>query len=238
MTTRKRLAIRALYIVLVGALVLGVAEAFIETTDHRTPTERAEAWVVAHTRSLPSTLEEIAAFPLEYREAIREALPPGTRSELWKAQFQRFLDTAPDLSEEQRAYVQSLIREFTPENIERASLVNPDVFDVCERAPELFPSREQMQLFNVLGWNASPDVSWNSLVASSRTRVLSTLSSFVKPAYASRVQDRCQCNGWGWCECSGSETCSQVECTTNWNCGCGEDPNNCTEKCVWTPESN
>lgn len=172
MQIRKHLWLRTLYIALVGILVLGVAELLFAITDTRTAAERAKAWAVSNEASLPMTLEEIAAFPREYREAIRESLPADVRSTLWRSQFRRFLDDNPNLTEEQRAFVERQIQQFTPENIERANAEkDTTVFDICERGPELFPDRELMQVFNILGWNAAPQASWSSTVAATRSRL-------------------------------------------------------------------
>jgi hypothetical protein len=133
------------------------------------------------------------------------------------------------------AKAEHLIQRFTPQNIERASArKDASVFDICERAPELFPSRELMQVFNTLGWNAVPHASWSSTVAGTRSRLGSAVGLLsLNSAHASSAEF-CNCSGWGWCECNGGETCNHEgpSCTPKDQCGCGEDPSECDALCI------
>lgn len=232
--TRSRALRASCYAVILVALVFGAAEVFITGPDNASAVSRADAWVSLHAAALPTTLEEIAAYPQEYREAIRKALTPKQRSHLWREQLQGFLDTEPGLTAEQRAYVLELIGKLTPANITLASAGDQVVFDICERIPTLFPERQQQQVFSLLGATKSPRTSLDSLLVAFRERVGSTLS-LLQPAYAEEGSQLCNCRGWGWCECTGSELCSGLSCQTHQGSGCGEDPSNCNGICIPEP---
>ena len=75
--------------VLVGAVVMSLM------TDTRSTRERAEAWAADHAAVLPQTLEDLAAYPIEYQREILKALPNAEKSRLWRMQLRQLLSERP-----------------------------------------------------------------------------------------------------------------------------------------------
>ncbi|GLW93732.1 bacteriocin fulvocin C-related protein [Actinokineospora globicatena] len=83
-----------------GLVATGSVPAFAASDD-----AKARAWVAANRGSLPITFDEITAYPIAYRKAILASLSPAERSALWSEQVNRYRLTHPDLTAEQRAFL-------------------------------------------------------------------------------------------------------------------------------------
>lgn len=86
-----------------GMLVLGRTPALAEQRY-----SAATAWVNANKDRLPRTYSEITKYSVEYRRAIYDALPPSTRSTLWREHLRRYRAAHPELTEEQETALSRL----------------------------------------------------------------------------------------------------------------------------------
>jgi hypothetical protein len=207
-------AVCALAAIFVGDLVV-VPLAF----DERPICERAAEWVDAHRGSLPSTLEELAAFPSGYRLAILNALPPDTKARLWKERVQIFAQR-PDLTPVQQAAVQEVLTRID------TNLWNRDTkYDALRHETEkalgagitaAFGKSEITQGLTLVGpVEAVPSVGRGGLLQ---------LSEKVRGLFAANAaqQPPCQCGSTQDCVRYGGGMCTFGSCTTTWTCGwCG-----------------
>lgn len=83
-----------------GVLFRGTAPAFAENE-----ATGARAWVEAHRDALPTRYDDVVAYPVSYRRAIHEALPPKSRSGLWTEHLRRYAADRPQLTANQRTLV-------------------------------------------------------------------------------------------------------------------------------------
>jgi len=183
--------------------------AYSLAADKRSVSDRATAWAANHTASLPSTLEELAAYPEAYRLQIFKALPAAEKSRLWRVQMQRFVADRPNLTAEQRAFVQYASDLASPASFEPGA--NPP--ELCERVAELFPNVEDRRAFTKLGSVAAPAFAWRPAAVS--------LGETVRSRFTTNAQrDNCNCRGQGWCECSALDFCVNGDCNQVEECGC------------------
>jgi len=66
---------------------------------------QAAAWVADHAGELPSTYDELAAYPPSLRRAIFAALPAETKSRLWREHLERWVEGHPGLEASAQAVI-------------------------------------------------------------------------------------------------------------------------------------
>jgi hypothetical protein len=190
-------------------LVLAAAGAVSANLDNRSERVRAADWATAHRESLPQTLDVFAAYPQPYRSAMLKVMAPELQSRLWQDQLTRFLAKYPELTAEQRTFVNHAMSIANPENF-KAGVKPPDV---CEQIGKLFPKPEHRQWFSKLGSVIKPAFSVESkLIAFGE----SVRSKVVLRAFA---RD-CNCAGFGICECGLLDSCRNSDCNEVEDCGC------------------
>lgn len=82
---------------------------------------QAARWVEAHADQLPSTYEEITAYPVAHRRAIFAALPAPAKSQVWRQHLDRWTESHPDLSADQSALIK-----------EARAFLDSDLFEVMD----------------------------------------------------------------------------------------------------------
>lgn len=191
----------------VAALVLIAAAVAAVNLDHRTPRQRAQAWADRH--AVPSTLEELAAYPASYRQALFNALPPAEQSRLWRQQLQRVLDTEADLTVEQRAFVSRAMALATPASFMK-DMPKPEV---CDDIARLFTNPKQKEKIRTIASFAAPAPTVKStwVGVTERMRAAVSLSADAFP---------CTCRGLGLCECGLVMSCVTGDCVHTQDCGC------------------
>ena len=107
-------------------------------------------WVHDHRDNLPTSYEEIDRLPVNYREALLEALPVATVVDLVLERIQRCADADPYLTDEQRAVIASASLMLTPawseaSNEEREARWPDGGF--WQRTSEAFTSEEWSRIF-------------------------------------------------------------------------------------------
>ena len=157
MTSRTR---SRLTLCLIVGLVALPAEALLLPVA-RTPdaTVAAAEWTATLT---PAELEkaslEIDTFPPVYRRAIMNRLEPATRSDAWRAHFQRYLAQNQQLTREQVAIVQDAIDLASPEVFDPP--VRPELKDqvskIFNKAVAALGSKTANELFITLGPQGAP----------------------------------------------------------------------------------
>lgn len=190
-----------------AALVLVAAAVTAVNLDHRTPKQRAEAWAAAHT--LPATLEELAAYPESYRQALFNALPPADQSRLWRQQLQRVLDTETDLNAEQRAFISKAMALATPASFIK-DMPKPEV---CDDIARLFTNPKQKEKIRTIASFATPRRSVKATWVSMTERARATVALNADPI-------PCTCRGLGLCECGLIMSCITGDCGKTNDCGC------------------
>ncbi len=206
----------------VAVLAVGTLGVGAVNLDHRTTRQRADAWAAAHASSQPTTLEELAAYPADYRQAIFNALPPAEQSRLWHVQLQRVLDTESNLTGEQRAFIQNVMTLATPASFMK-DMPKPEV---CNDIARLFTNPVQKEKVRAIAVGATPVAS----LAATWVKVSERVRSAVQLGAA---EYPCSCRGLGLCECGLVAACVDGDCNSSQDCGCiwaGE----CNKMCVST----
>ena len=66
-------------------------------------------WVEAHRDSLPTTVAELAVFPVAFRRVIVNFVSNEQRTRFWQEHLQSFLGPGSSLSADQRTFVEATI---------------------------------------------------------------------------------------------------------------------------------
>jgi hypothetical protein len=114
-------------------------------------------WVEQHQQTLPTTVAELAAFPVAFRRVIVNFVPHEQRTRFWQEHLQSFLGPESSLSTEQRTFVESTINAL------------PDVFgsplpeaqqrirSMEEGMKGLFTRQEAAAMFGMVGPPEPPE---------------------------------------------------------------------------------
>ncbi len=189
-------------VMVLGALGIGAVN-----LDQRTIRQRADAWATAHATT--TTLEELAGYPAEYRQAIFQALPAAEQSRLWHVQLQRVLDTEPNLTGDQRAFITNVMAMATPASFMK-DMPKPEV---CEDIARLFTNPLQKEKVRTIATGAAPARTFGATWVKVSEKVRSAVS-----LRAARFD--CTCRGLGLCECGLVTSCMDGDCNHTNNCGC------------------
>jgi hypothetical protein len=112
-------------------------------------------WVKAHERELPTTLAELAAFPVPFRKVIVTSISPALRTTFWGEHLATFVSDESDLSPEQKAFVSA-------SSIQLPALLanpapNPTMSAWEADAARLFARPEMARIFGTLGPPEPPE---------------------------------------------------------------------------------
>jgi hypothetical protein len=77
------------------------------------PPDEIAAWVEAHRDTLPTTLAELAQFPVAFRRVIVNAVSPEQRTRFWQAHLGTFLEPAAGLTAAQRTVIEEIIPQLS-----------------------------------------------------------------------------------------------------------------------------
>lgn len=191
----------------IAVMVLAMLGIGAVNLDRRTVRQRAEAWAASHATT--TTLEQLAAYPSEYRQAIFQALPPAEQSRLWHVQFQRVLDTEPNLTTEQRAFIVKVMAMATPQSFMK-DMPKPEV---CQDVAQLFTNPQQKERVRTIATGATP--------ASTMGSTWVKVSEKLRAAVSLRAEKfDCSCRGLGLCECGLVNSCMDGDCASANTCGC------------------
>jgi len=177
--------------------------------DHRTVRQRADVWASAHVSAEPMTLEALAAYPADYRQAIFDALPAAEQSRLWQVQLQRVLDTEPNLTGDQRAFIGKIMTMATPASFMK-EMPKPEV---CQDIALLFTNPGQKERVRTIAAGVAP--------AKSAAATWVTVTERLRAAVSlGAEQFPCSSRGQGLCECGLLVACIHGDGERNQNCGC------------------
>ena len=225
MTSRRR---RILVCLLALAVVGFVGERIIAGD-----LDRPDDWVEAHASALPSTYDELAAYPRGYRRAIMRVLSPEAKSELWREQLRRFVRSG-NLNQAQRHFVDKAYTLLAPSTFVDKEPVRVELEALCRQSKTLF-NKNEAQWFGDIGVPGKFTVSARAF----RGTMLSWLEAVrqVQPirslrhsyvAYAA-PGIICDCHQGSWClegdcgpdadECSGDISCFPASGHEE-DCGC------------------
>ncbi|MFD5074286.1 bacteriocin fulvocin C-related protein [Streptomyces sp. NPDC058371] len=145
-----------------GLIIRGSTPAFAEN-EH----EAASRWVLTHRAELPTTYDDVVAYPLSYRRAIHEALPAKTRSGLWAEHLRRFKSSRPELTAAQHRVVdRALDLAADPATFEGEPPA--ELTELGRTARETFGVDEARAMLAVLGpaadaWAPAPNCECNKV---------------------------------------------------------------------------
>lgn len=194
---------------------IGLTSAIAATilTDTRTPAMRARDWVDRNRDSLPTSLDDLSAFPKEYRKEIFRILENPQRVKLWQDQLASLLTRADlELSAAQRAHIErARLVLRSPSVWESGSPANASAMALCEDVNALFTQEQASTFFHVpgeqgrlLGSLAGIGAHLNILVATAIAPLAGALSPLTgTPVSAQPVLPMCtcmpgsMCDGWG-----------------------------------------
>lgn len=119
------------------------------------------SWVAENAGNLPTSYEEVVEIPIGYRRAVFNALRPAARSSLWQQHFQAYLAAHPELSLDQRAFVEEMHAKMSPELFSADQSISSNekrtaFIEAAERrAAASFPQSEVPGLLSNIGPLAS-----------------------------------------------------------------------------------
>ena len=113
------------------------------------------AWVERHRDTLPTTLAELAQYPMPFRTVIVNSVAPDVRVGLWTEHLRSSLTPESPLSAAQRAFVERSIAELP--GLLAAPAPNPVMRDWESRMAEVFTRAEAGRIFATLGPPEPPE---------------------------------------------------------------------------------
>ena len=212
--------------VVVGAVT---CLSFVETDPDRI-SQQPVAWAQRHKSSLPTTLTELAAYPLRYRADIFRELPVGPRLQMVQEHLKDLLATRHDLSAEQRAYLQSLVERLSDpvESQRLIALPAEKKAAECQVTKALFPDKALRDTIgdNHIGDYTKATYSVRALALRAAELGRTAALAVMPDALRARGTNLCNCNADnGVCDCDSGVKCKDVACTA-------PEIQNCTEPWV------
>jgi hypothetical protein len=107
------------------------------------------SWVERHSHELPTTLSELAKYPIPFRKAIVAAVSPEVRASLWKEHLLGIATADTQLSPPQRSFVRAAANDIAPLIGQPAP--NPTIVAWETRMRGLFSSKQAARIFGTLG---------------------------------------------------------------------------------------
>lgn len=157
-----------------------------------------EIWVQENLQRLPHSYDEFVGFDAAHRKAIFRSLPAETRSRMWVTQFQRYANTHPDLTVEQKRVLDHALNLAG----------QPSVFDEAALSADHRNQLEELRVTAIAAYGKAEG------------RALFTM---LGPTDASAARAGCGCSctsDWcdGGCICCGD--CNNCHCGCS-SVGCG-----------------
>ena len=112
------------------------------------------AWVETHKQSLPTTLAELARFPIPFRTVIAGFVSSDTSIALWREHLSTFIGDQ-DLTPEQRAFVTEASASLPA--LFAAPAPNPVILQWEGRMARLFSRPQASRIFGTLGPPEPPE---------------------------------------------------------------------------------
>jgi hypothetical protein len=223
------------------AITLSVAGVFACLTvttamvDTRPVRVKAHAWVLANGRTLPTTLEALSEYPVEYRREAFQAFAPAQQSAVMREHLAQFV-ASETLTQQQRAIVARLAEIITPEAYADSGrkAAQAQVKKICQDIQKSFDRRQQA-LLSTLGPLTPSESRWVKFARTAKAFV-GVSTAFAEPTPRAR----------GSCDCHVETTCSGCalgggncggpypECDSTVGCGCVWI-NPCDGNCVPLP---
>jgi len=113
------------------------------------------AWVEAHRHELPTTLAQLATFPIPFRKVIVNVASPDLRTALWREHLATFLGDSSALSPEQQAFVSETSEQIP--TLLAAPAPNPTIMDWEARMAVPFSRHEASRMFGTVGPPEPPE---------------------------------------------------------------------------------
>lgn len=217
LSSRKRVTI-----VLSAALIVTGAGGALALVDTRPVAVKAHEWAIAKGDSLPSTLEDLSQYPVEYRREAFKRLTPAQQSALVREHLAHFLRTET-LTAQQREMVDDMVQIVTPEAYSEGgrSAARQAMKVICKRVHDSFDRRQQA-LLTTLGPLGPGESRW--LRVARATKGLLGAPLVHAKATTSVSAGSCDCAVETMCSgCAlGGGNCGgpYPECDSSVGCGC------------------
>jgi hypothetical protein len=202
------------------ALIAGVSGtlAFVDT---RPVAVRAHEWALTKGTSLPSTLDELSEYPVEYRRAAFKQLAPAQQSALVREHLTKFLGSET-LTPQQRDLVNRMIQIVSPEAYGTGNeQAQKAMGEICTKVSPSFDRRQQA-LLSTLGPIGASESALRRMARATKTFL--SLPHVNAKTTSIPTLGSCDCNLGSWCSCVGVGNCGGDEAC--WDaggrgCGCG-----------------
>jgi hypothetical protein len=114
-------------------------------------------WVEEHRDTLPTTVAELAAFPVAFRRVIVNYVTDEQRTRFWQEHLQSFLGPESVLSVEQRTFVESTISSLPVVFASPLPEAQKQIRSMEEGMRGLFTRQEAAAMFGMVGPPEPPE---------------------------------------------------------------------------------
>jgi hypothetical protein len=147
MTKLRRVAM-VTSLIMVAPSVIAVHDAL----DARPVCARSKDWVAQHVSSLPSTLEQLRAYPAAYRKTILGTMTSDARAALWRQHLEQW-SHAPTPA--QREVIARAIAFITPAVIASPETNRSEAIEIAKAGRQAFGDAVAKEIFEVIGGTES-----------------------------------------------------------------------------------
>lgn len=145
----RRKLLKAVPLLGLGAFVVSGGLAAPAMAATRTNNGAAAKWARANAGRLPTAYRDFTAYPMAYRRAMFNVLPPAARAKLWSAHFAHYRQTHPGLSRAQLRVIDDVER-LAP-RVLTTGRGRDDLRELATAAVTAFGAEEARALLGTLG---------------------------------------------------------------------------------------
>jgi hypothetical protein len=203
----------------IGLMSAGTSLALVDT---RPVSVKAHEWALENAASLPDTLEELLPYPVPYRLAAFQRLPPTSRSGIVQAHLAAFAHTEA-LTSEQKGLISEMAQLLDPQAYTESGrrTAQEKVAPICRQIANLFSPAQRAKL-GTLGPSGQAENSMTQFLRLTKNFVGSYL---VYADVSNRSLEHCSCAietscpgcTWTYAYCGYEDGCTEV----GFGCGCG-----------------
>ena len=163
-----------------------------------------QEWVESQRADLPTSYDELSAFPYTFRVRIFSALSALQRREFFRTHLVRYMEQHPELSDERQQLLAEAVQALGLHGFPtiQESIDRDWITQFRTRAGLVFSPDEVHALFETLGPT-------NSSIPSNLTALRVRVNSFLRSVFVVKAQEQgcicvhniwCQWNEWGNCD--------------------------------------
>lgn len=214
------MTVRKQQVLIVAMLLLALTvmpNASANNADVKLECERAAEWVKANSAQLPNTLATISTFPIAYRRAIVDTLPPEAQAQLWREHTET-LARRPTISVTQRQETLEIAQSIKPVLYDRrneSQVAEGDALRavLTAKIAAAYPDQDERVLFSVMG----PIDNTPTFGEGTEFAAIAEDARVIEAAGAGK-QINCNCSSWFSCNANAIR-CQFGGCTVIYQCG-------------------